>query len=311
MFFGWFIDRYGTKIGYAVSIGAWSLAAMGHALVSTIAGFFGARVALGLGEGGNFPAAIKAVAQWFPQKERALATSLFNSGANVGAIIAPGHRAADRLAFGWHWAFIFAGVAGLVWIALWLPLFDDPGTTRAACRRQSWPTSNPTRPIPSESSAKLSWGAVLRHREAWSFIAAKFLTDPVWWFFLIWLPDFFKTTRHLDIKNSWTLLVEHLLDHHRAQHRGRLADGPSGQPGLEHHPRAQDGHVRVCAVPRLSIAFVTRVGRLDGGAAHRPGGRGAPGLVGEILHHRFRHVPQTRGGHGDRDRDARRVRWAE
>ena len=124
--FGWFIDKYGTKIGYAVSIGAWSIAAMGHALVNSVGGFVGARIALGLGEGGNFPAAIKATAQWFPKRERAFATSLFNSGANVGAILAPAVVPAIALNMGWHWAFIFAGIAGFVWLFFWWPLFDHP-----------------------------------------------------------------------------------------------------------------------------------------------------------------------------------------
>ena len=125
-FFGWLIDRYGTKIGYAVSIFAWSLAAAGHAFVFTIGGFFAARIALGLGEGGNFPAAIKATAEWFPRRERALATSLFNSGANVGAIIAPAVVPWIALNWGWHWAFVMAGAAGILWLAAWWPLFDSP-----------------------------------------------------------------------------------------------------------------------------------------------------------------------------------------
>ncbi|RYG70948.1 MFS transporter [bacterium] len=205
-FFGWFVDRFGTKIGYAASIAAWSLAALGHAFVSTIAGFFGMRIALGLGEGGNFPSAIKAVAQWFPQKERALATSLFNSGANVGAIIAPALVPLIATRLGWHWAFIFAGVAGLFWLLLWWPLFEIPERSRrvSEAELQLIKSGNPHQ---NESTLNLSWGSVLRHRQAWSFVAAKFLTDPVWWFFLTWLPDFFKKTRGLDIKSSWVLLV--------------------------------------------------------------------------------------------------------
>jgi MFS transporter, ACS family, hexuronate transporter len=204
--FGWFIDKYGTKLGYAVSIGAWSVAAMAHALVNSIGGFFGARIALGLGEGGNFPAAIKATAQWFPKKERAFATSLFNSGANVGAIVAPAIVPPIAFALGWHWAFIFAGIAGFIWLVLWWPLFDAPEKSRRVSAAElAFIESDAV--DPSEGTGKVPWAAVLRHREAWSFIAAKFLTDPVWWFFLIWLPDFFKKTRGLDIKNSWTLLV--------------------------------------------------------------------------------------------------------
>src|SRR5205085_8292075 len=124
--FGWFIDRYGTKIGYALSITLWSLSALAHALVGSIGGFFTARVALGVSEGGNFPSAIKAVALWFPKRERAFATAIFNSGANVGAIIAPAAIPFVALTFGWRAAFVFAGIAGFIWIAFWIPLYDVP-----------------------------------------------------------------------------------------------------------------------------------------------------------------------------------------
>lgn len=203
--FGWFIDKYGTKIGYAVSITAWSLAAIGHALVSSIGGFFIARIALGLGEGGNFPAAIKATAQWFPKRQRAFATSLFNSGANVGAIVAPAVVPLVAQKLGWHWAFILAGLAGMLWIAFWWFLFESPEASRrvSASELAFIQSDGDTDP----RTGKVPWRVLLRHRQAWSFIAAKFLTDPVWWFFLIWLPDFFKKTRHLDIKGSWVLLV--------------------------------------------------------------------------------------------------------
>jgi ACS family hexuronate transporter-like MFS transporter len=205
-FFGWFIDKFGTKIGYAVSIVAWSLAAIGHSFVGSISGFFTARIALGLGEGGNFPAAIKATAQWFPKKERAFATSLFNSGANVGAIIAPAIVPWIAFTFGWQWAFVLAGIAGLIWVAFWWLLFDRPEkSSRVSAAELAFIESDAA--DPNEKGDKVTWGAVLRYRQAWAFIAAKFLTDPVWWFFLIWLPDFFKKTRHLDIKNSWSLLV--------------------------------------------------------------------------------------------------------
>ncbi len=204
--FGWFIDKYGTKLGYAVSILAWSLAAIGHAFVFSIGGFFAARIALGLGEGGNFPAAIKATAQWFPKKERAFATSIFNSGANVGAILAPAVVPAIALHLGWHWAFIFAGIAGMIWLLFWWPYFDYPERSkRVSADELAYIESDSS--DTSAETGKVPWKALLRHRQAWSFIAAKFLTDPVWWFLLIWLPDFFKKTRHLDIKSSWTLLV--------------------------------------------------------------------------------------------------------
>ncbi|BCU79447.1 MFS transporter [Luteolibacter sp. LG18] len=205
--FGWLIDKYGTKLGYALSIGAWSIAALGHALVNTIGGFFGARIALGLGEGGNFPAAVKAVAQWFPKSERAFATSLFNSGANVGAIVAPMIVPPIAYALGWHWTFIFAGLAGFLWIFAWWPLFSTPRECRRVSPGELAYIEQDEDGIAEPEKGKTSYARILKHRQAWSFVLAKFLTDPVWWFFLIWLPDYFKKTRHLDIKNSWVHLA--------------------------------------------------------------------------------------------------------
>ena len=202
--FGWLIDKYGTKIGYAISIAAWSLAAVGHALVGSVGGFLWARVALGLGEGGNYPAAIKATALWFPKKERALATSLFNSGANVGAILAPAIVPWMAFKFGWQSAFLAAGVIGFLWLFLWMPWFETPDRKSSLSSKElSWIQSDG----PEVQSKKIPWGQLLGYRQTWGFILPKLITDPVWWFFLIWLPDFFKQTRGLDIKKSWVLLV--------------------------------------------------------------------------------------------------------
>jgi ACS family hexuronate transporter-like MFS transporter len=203
--FGWFIDRYGTKIGYAVSIAAWSVAAVGHALVGSIGGFFAARIALGLGEGGNFPSAIKAVALWFPKKERALATSIFNSGTNVGAIIAPAIVPWIAFTWGWQAAFVAAGVAGFLWLFLWIPFYDVPEKIKRV--RESEMAHIRSDMDETEKVEKIPWLRLLSYRQTWSFIVGKFLTDPVWWFFLIWLPDYFKQTRGLDIKHSWVHLV--------------------------------------------------------------------------------------------------------
>ncbi|HEX2869757.1 MAG TPA: MFS transporter [Polyangiaceae bacterium] len=202
--FGYLVDRFGTKIGYAVSIAAWSLAAIGHALVGSVSGFVRARVALGLGEGGNFPSAIKAVALWFPRKERALATALFNSGTNVGAIVAPAIIPAIAEAWGWRSAFVAAGIVGFLWLALWIPLYEVPERARRL-NKAELDYIQSDREV--EQTTKMSWGSLLKYRQTWAFVAAKFLTDPVWWFFLIWLPDFFKKTRGLDIKHSWVHLV--------------------------------------------------------------------------------------------------------
>ena len=224
LFFGWFIDRFGVKLGYAVSMVGWSLAAMTHAVVAVLprhtgvqvggrvicaaslaVGAFGlCRVLLGLAEAGNFPAAVKATAQWFPRRERALATSLFNSGANFGALLAPAVVPLLALQFGWGMPFIVAGATGFIWLGFWLRLYDVPEKHRGVGTQELQHIQSDRE---AHGDGKVSWAALLGYRQVWSFVLAKFLTDPVWWFFLIWLPDYFKTTRGLDIKHSWPLLV--------------------------------------------------------------------------------------------------------
>jgi len=203
--FGWFVDRYGTKIGYAVSIGAWSLVAAGHALVTSFGGFVAARALLGVSESGNFPASIKTVALWFPRRERAFATSIFNAGANAGALIAPAVIPWLALRFGWQSAFLAAGAAGFLWLFLWIPFYEVPERTRRLGASELAFIRSDARD--GQSEAFVPWGRLLRCRQTWSFVIAKFLTDPVWWFFLIWLPDFFKQTRGLNISKSWIHIV--------------------------------------------------------------------------------------------------------
>lgn len=204
--FGWFIDRVGIRLGYAISIVAWSLAALAHGFVGSIRGFFLARIALGAGEGGNFPACIKAVACWFPPRERAFAASVFNSGTNVAAVIAPAVVPWLAFRYGWQMCFIVAGAAGFAWLFLWLPLYRN---TPAASRFVSESERDLIeRDQPVETGDQpLGWLSLFGYRQTWAIVLAKFLTDPVWWFFLIWLPDFFKKTRGLDLKSSWVHLV--------------------------------------------------------------------------------------------------------
>jgi ACS family hexuronate transporter-like MFS transporter len=184
--FGWFIDSYGTKIGYAFSIVFWSVAAAGHALVGSVFGFGVARVFLGLGEGGNFPAAIKTVAQWFPRAERAFANALFNSGSNIGSVVAPLVVLPIAAAWGWRSTFVIAGAVGILWVFFWIPLFRNPPAQEDDI---------------GEPTEKVSWGQLFGTRQAWAYMVAKFMTDPVWWFYLIWLPDYFKKEQHLDLKH--------------------------------------------------------------------------------------------------------------
>src|SRR4051812_23559901 len=200
LLFGWFIDRFGTKIGYAVSIALWSLAAGAHAAVNSVNGFLAARLALGFGEAGNFPSAIKATAQWFPKRERALSTAIFNSGASIAAVGAPLTIPFIAAAWGWRSTFLLAGGAGFVWLIAWWIFYEVPERHRKLSESErAYILSDRDEAL---QERKMPWSSLLGYRETWSFLVAKFLTDPVWWFFLTWLPDFFKKTRGLDIKSS-------------------------------------------------------------------------------------------------------------
>jgi ACS family hexuronate transporter-like MFS transporter len=204
--FGIFIDRYGTKIGYAVSIVAWSIAAGAHALVNSISGFAIARLALGVGEGGNFPAAIKSVTHWFPVRERAFATTLFNSGSNVGAMLAPAIVPPLALAFSWHAPFLLAALAGFVWLVFWLWIYDDPlRSKRVSSEELALIQSGQTQD--DDKGPSLRWRDILMLRQTWGYLIPSMLTGPVWWFFLIWLPDYFKVTRGMDLKTMGFPLI--------------------------------------------------------------------------------------------------------
>lgn len=198
--FGRLIDKVGTKVGYSISIVLWSIAAVGHAAAKSTFGFGVARAALGLGEAGNFPAAIKAVAEWFPKKERALATGILNSGTNVAAIIGPVLIAWIYTNFGWQQAFIWTGLLGFVWLILWFVYFEVP-------EKQKRLNSTELAYIQSDlvettSEAKIGWKELIGVRQSWTFIMGKFLTDPIWYFYLFWIPSYINTTYNLNLSSS-------------------------------------------------------------------------------------------------------------
>ncbi len=201
-------DRLGTRKGFAIAISVWSVAAMLPGLASSVLTFGLAMFLLGLGEAANFPACIKTVAEWFPRKERALATGVFNSGANIGAIVVPVVVPFLYLAFGWRGAFIATGASGFVWQAFWLLLYDPPETHR----RISAAELAYVRSDPPEKTASVPWARILPLRETWAFALAKFFTDPVWWFYLFWLAPYLQETFHLDIKqNRLPVIVAYAL----------------------------------------------------------------------------------------------------
>ncbi|MCA1624717.1 MAG: MFS transporter, partial [Acidobacteria bacterium] len=183
---GRLMDWLGTRKGFSLAIIFWSLAAMGHAFARSAFGFGVARFALGLGEAGNFPAAVKTTAEWFPKRERALATGIFNSGSNVGAIVAPLTVPWIAINYGWQWAFIITGATGFIWLIFWLLLYQKPEEhPRLSKAELAYIQSDPAEPV-----TKIPWLRLLPHRQTWAFAAGKFITDPVWWFFLFWLPKF-------------------------------------------------------------------------------------------------------------------------
>jgi MFS transporter, ACS family, aldohexuronate transporter len=207
IFAGRLMDRVGTKIGFSLALTIWSLAAIAHAGATTfgpaaaivlgaiglkysasVAGFIAARFALGLGESGNFPAAIKTVAEWFPRSERAFATGLFNAGTNIGAIVTPLVVPFITVRFGWQWAFLATGLVGFGWLGLWWAFYDRPERhPRVNAAELAYISSDPPDP-----AVRVAWKTLLPHRQTWTVAVAKFMTDPIWWVYLFWIPDFFS-----------------------------------------------------------------------------------------------------------------------
>ena len=205
--FGWFIDKVGTKIGYAVSIVIWGLSSMSHALARSSIGFGIARIGLGLGESGNFPAAIKTVAEWFPKRERALATGIFNSGANVGALLAPVIIPWAIYAFAsdpkhpfWQIGFLLTGILDIAWLAFWLAIYQKPANMKRLSRAE-FDHIHSDVDEQKVTQEKVRWGRLLTYPQTWAIFFGKFLTDCVWWFYLFWLPSYLKDKYQVDIKD--------------------------------------------------------------------------------------------------------------
>jgi ACS family hexuronate transporter-like MFS transporter len=212
---GRLMDRLGARRGFVLAIVVWSLAAMAHAeatvfgpasaailsvfglaYTASVAGFIFARFMLGIGEAGNFPAAIKVVAEWFPKRERAFATGLFNSGTNIGALVAPLVVPWITLTWGWYWAFIATGAIGFGWLLFWLPIYREPEAhPRLSASELAYIRSDPPDP-----KAHIPWRTILPHRQAWAFMVGKFLTDPIWWVYLFWIPDFLNRNHGIDLR---------------------------------------------------------------------------------------------------------------
>jgi ACS family hexuronate transporter-like MFS transporter len=227
LFAGRVIDRVGTKVGFALALLIWSAAAIAHAFApvigpavapllakfglvyaGSVAGFMTVRFALGLGESGNFPAAIKTVAEWFPRRERALATGIFNAGTNVGVLVSAVTVPWLTRQFGWQWTFIVTGALGLLWLTAWLPLYGAPsGHRHVGPGELALIKSDPADP-----PVKVPWLALIGYRQAWAVALAKFGTDPIWWLYLFWIPDFLHRRYGIDLQSmALPLIVIYLI----------------------------------------------------------------------------------------------------
>jgi len=256
---GRLIDAVGTRVGYALAMVTWSLASMAHGMAGSLGGFLAARFALGFGESGVFPASLKAVSEWFPKKERALATGIFNAGTNLGAIVAPllVPWISDR--WGWRWAFFLIGSLGFVWLALWLSMYRKPEEhPRCSASELAYIRSDG-----DQAQHKIGWLKILRHRQAWAFASGKFIIDPIWWFYLFWIPDFLHRQYGLALKQtSWPIVAIYVM----ADFGSVLAGGMSS--ALIHRGStvnsARKWTMLLCAVGAVPVIFAPRIAMLWG-----------------------------------------------
>lgn len=203
LYFGWLLDRIGPRVGYLLSMGVWTVGHFAQALVTSTTAFAWVRIPLALGEAGTFPSALATVSQWFPKQERALAIGIFNSGANIGAILTPLLVPWITLALGWPFAFVITGLANFVWLFFWYRYYRKPTEHRDVTAAELAHIQSE----PAVDAGRASFGQVLRHRQAWAYMLGRFLIDPVWWTFLFWLPDFFNKEYGYNLKEFGLPLV--------------------------------------------------------------------------------------------------------
>jgi len=256
---GRLIDRLGTRLGYALSMIFWSVASMAHAACGSLLSFIVARSVLGLGESGVFPASIKTVAEWFPQKERALATGIFNAGTNVGAILTPFIVPWITKQYGWRAAFIVTGALGFVWLIFWLLLYRRPEEhPRLSKAELEYITANRPPPIP-----QVRWIKIIPHRQTWAFVLGKFTTDPIWWFLLFWIPDFLQRNHGLKLTQlGLPIMVIYVL-----ADVGSVAGGWLSSSMIHHGKSvnlARKTAMLICALSVVPIVFAYRVESLWG-----------------------------------------------
>ncbi|RYV52540.1 MFS transporter [Pengzhenrongella frigida] len=251
------IDRVGARWGLGVAFAIWQVAHIMHAGMRGLSGFIFARFILGLGEGGGFPGSIKAVTEWFPKKERAFATGLFNAGTNVGAIVTPLVVPMIVLAWGWEAAFVVTGVAGLIWLPIWFLMYRRPQDhKRVNAAELAHITQDP-----EEAIEKIDWRLILKQRETWAFALGKFLTDPIWWMFLFWLPDFLGKAYGLDLKSFGPPLVVIYLVSDFGSVSGGWLSGRFMKRGWSIN-RSRKTTMLICAMAALPVAFAGQLSSL-------------------------------------------------
>jgi ACS family hexuronate transporter-like MFS transporter len=256
---GRFIDRVGTRLGYALAMIFWSLASMAHGVATSFNGFLIARFALGLGESAVFPASLKAVAEWFPKKERALATGIFNAGSNLGAIITPLVVPWIVVHWGWRTAFFLLGGLGFLWLAAWLAVYRRPQEHSSCSPAElEYICSDP---VPA--TTRVRWLKLLGHRQTWAFILGKFITDPVWWFYLFWIPDFLQREHGLALLHiGMPILVIYII-----ADAGSVAGGWLSSAFIRHGRSVNAGRklaMLACAISVIPVVFVPKVASLWG-----------------------------------------------
>ncbi len=273
---GRLMDRFGARAGFSLVIVIWSLAAMAHAEAiwfgpavavvlgtvglaysASVAGFIAARFALGVGEAGNFPASIKVVAEWFPKRERALATGIFNSGTNVGALVTPLVVPFITVTWGWYWAFVATGALGFLWLVVWWFTYASP---------EEHPRLKPAelayiRSDPADSPVHVPWRALLKHRQTWAFALGKFMTDPIWWLYLFWIPDFLNRNHGINLLGIGPPLVAIYL----VADVGSIGGGWLSSSLIKRGWTVNAGRktaMLVCAIAVLPMAVASRAGEL-------------------------------------------------
>lgn len=259
--FGKFIDQIGTKAGYTLSVIVWSAAAMLHGVVKGNLGFGAVRALLGLGESGNFPAAIKSVAEWFPKKERALATGLFNSGASIGAVTTPIIVPLILASFGWRAAFIITGALGFIWLVFWLIVYQVPSRKKGITPEEFKYIHSDTDVVEERGGAKVKLLQLITIPQTWAFIIGKFLTDPIWWFFLFWLPSYFSSTFNLDLtKPSLQLGVIYLTTTFGSIGGGYLSSWLIKKGWTVYKARRVSMLIfALCVIPIMAARFTTNI----------------------------------------------------